>query len=239
MKKYNILQHPTRFRDFQELLPRIDGGQGYYFELLCRVKYLDTPVEGLKNGTLRRFTTNLERMEDKIRQLEAPLGSYKVNGVEVPQEALVLYMHPNPRDLDQALKNLMVRLSEMVSKGTTGNPQTLAMSEIAKAKANAYSTFVDFDFDGVTLPYVIDKTRKAVNPEAVIFIKTLNGVHTLVDLSKVEERFAKTFYRNLVSIEGCDKASGNMMIPVVGTVQGSSSPHFYTDEWIVWGKQQA
>jgi hypothetical protein len=48
-------------------------------------------------------------------------------------------------------------------------------------------------------------------------------VHLLIKLELVDEKYRKTFYRNIMALPGVDQI-GDMMVPVPGTSQGNFCP---------------
>jgi hypothetical protein len=84
---------------------------------------------------------------------------------------------------------------------------------------------VDFDFDNVDLNDTVNKIRNHVNADAVTILQTRGGFHCLVEISKIETSYAKTWYNGIKSIGGVDIVGDNM-IPIPGCTQGDFVPHF-------------
>jgi hypothetical protein len=206
--------------------------------LFARSKYTKD-AEG-KNGIahiksdkaqLKRFVSDKERMYWKIKQLEVEIGAYRQKDIAIPQEALALYITPNPRDLWKATANSLVKLAQCIrDTNNLGNPHQEVLSEIQRTKGTTH--FVDFDMDfpegySTNTEILMDTLGKVVNPEAVNLLKTRGGYHILVNVQKVEQQFKNKFYQGISSIVHVDQV-GDQMIPVPGTYQGGFTPHFIT-----------
>jgi hypothetical protein len=55
---------------------------------------------------------------------------------------------------------------------------------------------------------------------------TRGGMHIIIELSKVDKQYEKTWYKNITSIEGLDSQSNHNLTPVVGCYQGGFIPYF-------------
>ncbi len=228
---YQIITNEQLLRDFIEWLPVLKDNEKYYMCLFARNKYCRelTHIKSDK-AQLKRFVTDKARMYSKIKQLEVELGAYTQKETPVPQEALALYITPNPRDMFKASINTMVKIANSIrDQNVSMNPHQEALSEIQKAKAR--TCYIDFDIDisedvlEESIPINMGKVLDYVNEDAVTFLRTRGGLHVLVDPVKVDRNFKTTFYQNIKAIGEVDQ-TGDQMFPVPGTYQGGFTPHF-------------
>lgn len=218
---YKIITDEQILKDFIEWLPELKQDEKFYFCLFARNKYCKelTHIKSDK-AQLKRFVSDKDRLFYKIKQLECELGSYRQKEIGVPQEALALYMTPNPRSMLKSTVNTMVKLAQSIrDQNIAMNPHQEALSEIQKAKSR--TCYVDFDIDD-KIP-TKEEVANIVNLEAVTFLKSRGGLHLLVDPSKVELKFKNSFYKNLMQLAD---QSGDIMIPVPGCYQGGFTPKF-------------
>ena len=113
---YKIIADERKLVEFINWLPELKQDETFYCCLFARKKY--ATESGLKGdkSQLKRFTSNKEYLFDKIKQLECEVGSYKSNGIVVPQEALALYITPNPRNLVTASKNSLIEFAKRITR---------------------------------------------------------------------------------------------------------------------------
>lgn len=225
MSNYRLIRELDLLIDFINWLPALEEGETYYMCLFARKKYCST-VGWLKSdkSQLKRLTTKKEYIINKIRQLECEVGSYIQNDNPVPEEALVLYINPNPRSLVKAAKGSLIKLAELITKPYNGyNPHQEVLSEIQKACSR--KIFVDFDIDNVEdVTLVVNQIKSAINRDATHILKTRGGIHCLVEPAKVKEEY-KLWYNSMASLPNCDVKSDNM-IPIPGCLQGGFVPYF-------------
>jgi hypothetical protein len=234
---YSIIKDEAMLKDFIRWLPELEPKERYYLCLFARNKYCKELVHiKTDKAQLKRFVSDKERIFNKIQQLEIELGRYKQKEKEVPEEALALYITPNPRDMFRASVNTMVKLAQSIRDNNVSmNPHQEALSEIQKAKSR--TVYVDFDLDfpeyfegavnreGYIANSIIPAVYQHVNPEAVTFLNTRGGLHIMVEVKKVAQEFKNKFYQGLSSIAGVDQ-TGDQLIPVPGCTQGMFIPHF-------------
>ena len=221
---YTIIKDPVALRRFIDWLPDLEWGEAYYCSLFARSKYC--PGLSGDKQSVKRFTSTKEFLYEKIRQLEVVEGSYMQKHAPIPQAGLAMYITPNPRSYEKAAKSGMIALAhKVVSKYDGYNPHQLMMSEIQKACSRR--VYVDFDFDGKAVEDVHEEISSYVNIDCATFIRTRGGFHLLVKASGVAKEYSKTWYNKIAGMDGID-VRGDMLLPVVGCVQGDFTPHFVT-----------
>ena len=222
---YKIIADENKLKEFINWLPDLKSDETFYCCLFARKKYAHES-SGLKSdkSQLKRFTSNKENLLNKIKQLECEYGTYMSGNAVVPQEALALYITPNPRSFSVAAKNSLIELAKKITSNYDGyNPHQLVMSEIQKSSSNR--KYHDFDFDNVEVNDVLSQLEGKINKEAISVVKTRGGFHLLVDYEKIDKEFTKAWYNAISKIEGVD-VRGDNLLPVVGCYQGGFVPHF-------------
>ena len=225
-KNYEIIKDEQKLRHFiGDFLPELKTGQTFYVSLFARKKY--APNSNLKSdkSQLKRFTSSKDLLFAKIKQLECSYGAYSTeDGQPIPQEALALYINPNPRDLEKAAKNSLKLLADLITKPYSGyNIHQEVMSEIQKSSSD--KVYFDFDFDFVEPNEVLTQIEPFINLDAITIVKTKGGFHLLVKHGRVHKDFKKSWYKAISGVSGCD-IRGDNLLPVIGCTQGDFCPHF-------------
>lgn len=215
---YQIILDNLELNKFIDFLPDLFEDEVYYFSLFARHKYSNA-VSNKKDNQLVRFIARKSEIKEKILRLESPIGSYKREGIDIPQLALALYIAINPRSLEKANKTLIMELAKRFADGNINfNPISLANSEIHRATDR--KLFVDYD----NVDFDMDKFTEILQKDSYKIIKTKGGFHLLVSL--VNPQPVKNWFQQLVALEGCDVRGANNMVPVPGCTQGDYMPHF-------------
>lgn len=222
---YKIIKDKEKLRDFIEWLPNLEESEAYYVCLFARSKYAQGSIVHIKSdkAQLKRFTSKKDSLFDKIKQLECEVGSYYQRETEIPQEALALYITVNPRNLWKATFSSLVHLAKCIqTNAITVNPHQEVMSEIQRSKSR--TVYVDCDLDSRDNFY-IQEVLGYVNSDAVTILQSRGGYHLLIETSKVEDKYKKSWYKDISMVAHVDQM-GDLMIPIPGCVQGDFIPNF-------------
>lgn len=224
---YKIIQDEVILDQFIDWLPELEPNEVFYACLFARKKYAPDLVQSSDKTQLKRFLAKKSTLKDKIRQLECPVGSYVLKGRPVPQESLVLYLNPNPRNVVKATYAGIKELVDLLqNKATDFNPVQEMMSCVQRSKGRTVWFDVDIDeCDPAVLDETIGRVHSSINPDCLTFVKTRGGVHCLVEVNKIEKQYAKTWHKDICSLPNVDQTS-DQLLPVPGCCQGGFIPHF-------------
>ena len=214
---YKIITDEEKLKDFINWLPELNDGETYYAMLLARDKYFKNL--GKPAVKLKRFTSNKKNLFDKIKQLECRLGSYKNGEIEIPNEALCLYIMPNPRSQTKSAKFLTKILIDLLFNNNNDfNIHQEALTALQKNPSKI--KFIDFDFDNTTIDDMKPKIVELLNSECINFIETRGGFHLLIE---IDNKYKKTYYSNILKLSNVD-AKGDELCPCPGCIQGTFTP---------------
>ncbi len=224
---YQIVAEEEKLKAFIEWLPDLQADEKYYVCLFSRKKYSNGGEQSNEEAQLKRFVSNKERLLDKIRQLEIPLGYWKLKSGEAPQNSLALYISLNPRSLRKATR-MMGRHCWDLMQSEKFNIHAEALSCIQKSKAR--TCYIDFDIDDKSAPLDEKWLDAEVGVDNYSIVETRGGYHLLIDPEKAtgfrKKNYSdKKWYQAVQKKFPIDK-SGDQLIPVVGTFQGGFVPKF-------------
>jgi len=224
---YKIIHDQNELQRFIDWLPDLKDNEIFYGCLFARKKYCPGLVHLSDKTQLKRFTFKKVNFIEKIRQLECEIGSYSLKDRPVPQEALVLYANPNPRDQRKATFASIKELVNLIERNACNyNLHQEVMSNIHRSCGTKH--FVDFDLDledKTQIPKIISDINLVINPEALTFVETRGGLHCLVQPLKVTSNVSKKWYQQMSALSEIDQ-KGDQLLPVPGCIQGGFSPKF-------------
>lgn len=221
MSTYTIVTDESQLERFIDWLPDLTEDEKFYCSLFARKKYYQELIKSNDKTQLKRFVSDKERLMQKLYGLELKEGNYYLKErQQVPQEALVAYINPNPRNMRAATFDSIGKLAHMLKTNNKGfNAHAEVMSCIQRAKSRTF--YVDFDFDFKN-DEIIGQCVDIVGKDALTVIETRGGYHMMVKPSMAEN--TKTWYQSLMKL-GADQA-GDQMVPIVGCIQGGFTPKF-------------
>lgn len=242
MQYHKIIREPESLIKFIDWLPELQKEEKYFLCLQARKKYMPS-LKASDKTQLKRFASSKKTLYQKISQLECSVGTYRTKDNEIiTDDAMVLYITVNPRNMRKATLDCIGAFAEMIKKHDANpdmdiNPYAEALNVIHKSKSRC--VFVDFEIDrpnndetdkngkksNLTIEEAYDKVIKIVGKKAVDVIETRGGAHILIQPEKVESK-DKNWYTVVQKTLSCDQ-SGDLMVPVVGCNQGGFVPKFY------------
>lgn len=234
---YEIIKNEVELQKFIDFLPELKEGEKFMVALFARNKFKKTDGLTADKTQLKRFVCDKNNIIKKLRHLEVKLGAYTfdIKGKSIPinQESLVVYITPNPRNMDKAAKRLDLYMSqERLNDRTIFNPHALALNAIQTTPIQN-KKFFDWDIDikeGQTFD-IEDLTtwlEGKINIEGIGgIIQTRGGFHVLINLHGVSNEFKSSWFLNFS--RGADERISVMknednMIPFPGCVQSDFSP---------------
>lgn len=229
---YNIVTDQQELLRFINWLPELEKKETFYCCLFARSKYVkgiaELPHIRSDKAQLKRFTSNKERLFNKIKQLECEVGSYMQKDLIVPQEALALYITINPRCFIKANKSSVKKLLDLAMQPYNGfHPYQEVMSEIQKAKSRTEFVSFDFDCDNTIFGNALYEINQFMDSKSFDVVQTRGGYHVIVKPSKCNDNKWYQKMRQVLSKHSDDHDNaGDIMLPVPGTYQGGFTPRF-------------
>lgn len=220
--KYIIITDKEKLREFIEWLPDLKNDECYYVCLFARSKYAKEYGLSSDKQQLKRFTTSKEYLIEKLEQLEIQLDRYYQKHSPIPQQALAVYITPNPRSYVKATKESLKKFADLITNEYNGyNPHQEVLSQIQVACGT--KKYFDLDFDNTTIEEMKPIIDGKINEDCLTYVQTRGGFHLLVELEKIEKQYIKNWYNNLTKLPNCD-VRGDNLLPIPGTYQGGFTP---------------
>jgi len=216
---YKIIEDEEKLKQFIEWLPQLEQNEKYFVSLFARKKYCNDKIKSNDKTQLKRFVSNKDRLFEKIKQLEVEFGSYSLRDEAVPQESLVLYINPNPRDMKKATFLMAKQCLNLIEYCNNGyNIQAEALSCIQKSRSKSH--FCDFDIDekDIDLSLMTDILPR----DCYEVVETRGGYHILVNTRKAPKTKWHVDIREAFDVD----QTGDQLLPVCGCVQGGFTPRF-------------
>lgn len=225
MENYKIIYDEAELDRFIDWLPELAVNEKLYYSLFCRKKYFEQAIKSNDKTQLKRGLATKANLKDKIRQLEVKLGQWKLRDMEVPQEALVFYVMPNPRCMIKATYKAIRHCADLLENTNKGyNLVQETMSCVQKSKSR--TVFVDFDIDDKTADLHLLK-QVGLPEDCYTVVETRGGYHILVDVRRFQGKDYPHWYNNMKELFVVDQVQ-DQLLPVPGTIQGDFEVKFKT-----------
>jgi len=222
---YKIIYDEEELDKFIDWLPELDANEKFYWSLFARKKYFQQLIKSNDKTQLKRGLATKQNLKDKIRQLEIEIGRWKLRDMEVPQEALVFYLMPNPRCMVKATYKAIRHCADLLENTNKGyNLVQETMSCVQKSKSR--TCFVDFDIDDKTANLQLLK-EVGLPGDCFTVVETRGGYHILVNVKRFQGKDYPYWYNNMKELFVVDQVQ-DQLLPVPGTIQGGFEVKFKT-----------
>lgn len=222
---HELIKDRAVLEAFVDWLPDLKVNEKYFLAMFARKKYMDF-IKSSDKTQLKRLVTNKEDIITKIEQMCCPVGSFRTKeGVTIPNDALVLYIMPNPRSMVKASFMLIKEMLKAIEHDNQFiNPHAEALSCMQRSKSKSH--FVHFDIDDGSSEQVYDKVHPIIG-DSFHIVTTRGGCHLLVKPKEVTTE--GNWHGKIVSaLADFDlDQTGDLMVPIPGCTQGGFTPHFY------------
>lgn len=232
---YKIIADEAKLDEFIAWLPDCLSNEQYYICLFARKKYFPEGFLTNDKCQLKRVTSKKENIKEKLRQMECEVGSYTFRGQPIPQEALCVYITPNPRDLTRAGLELLKGIAQKVADNNPYNPRSLAMDciQVTSTRKIYFDTDIDCnnpsDLDNVERQIIIQSIKSNINIDCCTFIRTRGGMHCLIKKEDIDQKFKNSWYQTISQLGNSNWSitmNKDNLLPLVGTFQGGFIPSF-------------
>jgi hypothetical protein len=200
----------------------IDTENGYHqLCLFVRPKY-HTGVKNRNVGIRTFYGYTPEVFLEQVKKHELPVGSYKDNGTEYPNDCFVLYSSTNTRDGKKAAKMFIDELLSAAfeeNKYIFNHLKSRLDSTIMSSKGKTKYLTIDIDAKD-EWPEVKDwLAEKGTKIDALI--ETRGGYHVMINMDEIA-KLKGELHKKFAS----KHTIGDMMCAVPGTLQGGFPVRF-------------
>lgn len=238
---YSLILNEGRLDRFikNDLKP-LERNQAYFVAILARQKYSDIKLKQPSSNVSRFLVYDKDSLKSEIKRREIELGRYTDQaGTPIPETALAVYIHPNPRDtrrgafsFSSKLFSLLAADDEPQESADLLRPTSLLMTQIHKL-ASKKKNYLIFDIDcidhsnDISMIYIINQTTD----NRAKILKTSGGFHVLIDYTDLDNRaWLKAKRKGLAELAKLSDQHGDIMIPIPGCRQGQFSPFFIENQ---------
>src|SRR6478609_5353117 len=230
LMNYKIIQDDEELQNFINWLPECEPHEQYYISLLARKKYVPNSALTADKSQIKRITATKDRIIQKLRQMECEVGAYQFKGEAIPQQALAVYITPNPRDLRKAGLQLLKDIATKVMYNEIYNPKSLSLNVIQTSCSNKKYFDIDIDVKRGAISssvHFLTHLEGKINRDCITLVHTHGGMHMLIELAKIEPIYKNTWYKSILGMK-CEHydvtMNGDNLIPLPGTTQGGKIP---------------
>ncbi|MEY4935268.1 MAG: hypothetical protein RIS64_1627 [Bacteroidota bacterium] len=227
---YQIIKDREQLDALVRFLPDLQADEVYYVSLLARNKWVKTTGITISSQVqLKRFQATKKTLVNKLEQMEVAYGAYMDKGKPIPEDALGVYITPNPRSLTQSNFTVMKELLTGIQTGQILNPYQVSLSALQTncSKKVFFDLDIDIEYDKIS-ENRIKELRQAIELPAT-WIRTRGGFHCLIHLNEIPKALASKWYQQVLSLktDGIDiTMNGDNVMPLAGCTQGGFVPHF-------------
>jgi len=225
-----------------EVLPELTMHECFFIMLAARNKYLTEEQKTqyqLRKGSdmLCRVlckSNNFKDVKRAILKMTPVEGLYTDStGKDIPHNAYVVFITPNPRGTLKAVPNVVNHLvGYLVNQGNPVNMDNAVYSEIHKScsRKKYFDIDVDFHTDD-DLTYLVQEILNILKRSRTKIVKTRGGVHILLDLETIDPEIEKTWYKSFIDLrldpkyKSAIELISDSMVPVPGCTQGGLHPY--------------
>jgi len=204
----------------QEFLSLLETNENdiCFISIALRRKYY--PELEKEKVFLHRFISKKKHLINDLKNLPS---QFFYKGQPVPNDALVVWFKINHRSLKKATRDAMKVLTDNLYSDKVENPLEVTLNALQEACDKVKYQSFDYDVTNENVETTLEQIYVAVNQDATFVVKTKNGFHLIVDVTKIDKEH-KNYYNNLVKIKGIDQ-KGDINVPLAGCVQGGYIPH--------------
>jgi len=225
----------SQFDRFFSILEKPEKDEVYFVSLSARNKYLtDEERQRFRLGKTEMFgRTTIKDFNDLpyiVRKLEGFLGAYRTrSGLEIPEQARVVYINVNPSSTIKAYTALTKDLNDALFRCHLGTCDYSMFKSIERRilnhvqRSRSRQVFVDIDFDNVS-ETLVKVFRGRIRDTENYLIRTKSGVHVLIKKETLTKDIKlgviiENFNDEAKTSGGEVEINQNQMVPMPGTMQ--------------------